>query len=497
MRPVPPARPPRVNAVRSLSCSRTLRAQPRAHLRTRPQVAELPPLPQRRLLDCILCCFAIAEHSEREMKDVVHERPDELIKGRAITGFRPVDEVDCGLSGHDVQVACRTDHYGCSDRLLLPMKALIAGAGIAGLATGIALRQARCEVEVFERSSELREIGAAVVVWPNGTSALKALGVQPRWREVERLLLCRQDGRILMRPPVGEMQRRYGSGMMVVHRAELHTALLATLDHERIRLKAEVTAFTQDANGVAVNLAGGEIVEGDFLIGADGLRSAVRKALIGDGPPKYQGFTAWRGEIPAGRLPFEAGTGCNWWGRGGEFLAFPLTDGRIYWAGTANAPESTSPDPGRHKQDALDRFRGWDPRVMEILSATDEDSIIRTDIYDRDPLRTWSRGRVTLVGDAAHPMTPSQGQGACQALEDAVALATSLAGTWETQQAFVAYEHRRLRVANRVVRRSRQASRSVQAVNPIACALRNTLVAVMPSRMALMFLDTQFARAPA
>lgn len=381
--------------------------------------------------------------------------------------------------------------------LLRVRKAVVAGAGIGGLATAIALRSAGFEVQVLERVREMREIGAAVVVWPNGTRALRALGVQPPWREVEQLVLYRHDGRILMRVPVAEMPKRYGSGMMVVHRGQLQAALLAALADRSIRLEAEVIGFTDEANGVAVTLAGGEVVEGDFLVGADGLRSAVRKVLIGDGEPMYQGFTAWRGEIPAGKFKLDAGTGRNWWGRAGEFLAFPLTDGRVYWAGTANVPASASPRPRGHKHDVLTRFQGWEHSVIEIISATDEEAIIRTDIYDRDPIRTWSRGRVTLVGDAAHPMTPSQGQGACQALEDAVALAGSLARFEAPQRAFADYERKRLGLANRVVRLSRQASRSVQAENPFTRALRNTLVSMMPKGLILTVLDMNFGRPPA
>jgi 2-polyprenyl-6-methoxyphenol hydroxylase-like FAD-dependent oxidoreductase len=321
------------------------------------------------------------------------------------------------------------------------MKALIAGAGIGGLSAAVALRRGGHEVEVLERVSRLREIGAAVVVWPNGTRALRALGVEPIWLAVKRLLILRSDGRRLSELPVSELLERYGSGMMLVHRAELQAALLTALGDGCVRLGVEVTGFSQDDGGVTVRLASGAEESADVLIGADGLRSAVRRQLAGDGDPIYQGFTAWRGEIPAGRLKLDAGTGRNWWGRGGEFLAFPLTDGRIYWAGTANAPKSARPGPGGHKQDVLDRFNAWEDLVNSIIRATAPEAILRTDIYDRPALGTWSVGRVTLLGDAAHPMTPSQGQGACQALEDAVALGRSLQAGRDVSDALKAYEH--------------------------------------------------------
>jgi FAD-dependent urate hydroxylase len=375
------------------------------------------------------------------------------------------------------------------------MKALIAGAGIGGLSAAVALRRGGHEVEVLERVSRLREIGAAVVVWPNGTRALRALGVEPIWLAVKRLLILRSDGRRLSELPVSELLERYGSGMMLVHRAELQAALLTALGDGCVRLGVEVTGFSQDDGGVTVRLASGAEESADVLIGADGLRSAVRRQLAGDGDPIYEGFTAWRGEIPAGRLKLDAGTGRNWWGRGGEFLAFPLTDGRIYWAGTANAPKSARPGPGGHKQDVLDRFNAWEDLVNSIIRATAPEAILRTDIYDRPALGTWSVGRVTLLGDAAHPMTPSQGQGACQALEDAVALGRSLQAGRDVSDALKAYERARLRKANRVVTMSRQGSRSVQAESRLFCGLRNAGVRMLPRRVMGWILDATLAEA--
>ena len=373
------------------------------------------------------------------------------------------------------------------------LKAIVAGAGIGGVAAAIALRRAGLEVTVLERVQELREIGAAVVVWPNGTRALRALGVEPSWLAVKRVSLMNSDGRLLQQAPIGQLLSRYGSGMMVVHRAELHSALLAALGEGCIRLGSEVTGFTQADSGVTVRTANGMEESGDLLIGADGIRSPVRRQLAGDGDPMYAGFTAWRGEIQAGKLEVEVGVGRNWWGRGGEFLSFPLTDGRLYWAGTANAPRSGRAGPGGNKQDVLERFSGWDDQVLKIVNATNADAILRTDIYDRPNLRSWSVGRVTLLGDAAHPMTPSQGQGACQALEDAVALGRSLAGGSDVGDAFENYERLRLRRANGVVAVSRQASRAVQSENRLLCGVRNAAVRLLPQSLMLRTLDATMA----
>ena len=381
--------------------------------------------------------------------------------------------------------------YGRHCFLTMPRqrKAIVAGAGIGGVAAAIALRQAGLDVTVLERAGDLRQIGSAVVLWSNGTRALRVLGVEPPWLAVKQVLLMSSRGGLLTQMPIEPLQARYGAGMMVVHRSELHSALLAAFGEGGIRLGTEVSGFTQKDGGVSVQLAGGGEESGDLLIGADGLRSAVRRQLVGDGDPVYQGFTAWRGEISAGGLQVEAGVGRNWWGRGGEFLVFPLTDGRVYWAGTANAPRSGRAGLGGHKLDALERFAGWHDQVLKAINATSAGAILRTDIYDRSALRSWSTGQVALLGDAAHPMTPSQGQGACQALEDAVALGRSLAGGREIPDAFKEYERLRMPRANAVVAVSRQTSRSIQSENRLLCGFRDAAVRLVPKSLILRALD--------
>lgn len=371
------------------------------------------------------------------------------------------------------------------------LKAIVAGAGIGGLAAAIALRQAGLEVEVLERTGQLREIGAAVVLWPNGTRSLRVLGVEPTWAPIERMQLLRWDGRLLTEPPVSQMARRYGAGMVLVHRAQLQSALLGVLGEGHVRLGAQVVDLQQRADGVEVLLANGERVIGDLLVGADGLRSTVRSRVFG-GAPVYRGFTAWRGEVPAGKIDVQRGLGRNWWGPGGEFLSFPLADGRIYWAGTMNAPEGAAAGPGGHRQDVLDRFAGWADPVLEVAQATEPGAILRTDIYDLPPLKSWSQGCVTLLGDAAHPMTPSQGQGACQALEDAVALGRSFQSGGLVSTSFTAYERARRRRANRVVNLSRQVSASIQSESEIFSRFRYLLIRLLPSSTMFRVLDATF-----
>lgn len=377
------------------------------------------------------------------------------------------------------------------------MKALIAGAGISGLAAGIALRQAGMDVEVFERSRELREVGAGLMIWPNGTRSLQSLGVQITALMVQRISFCNWRGRQLVEAPVDSIAKRYGSDVAFVHRADLQAALVSSFGMDQLRLGSEVTGFEEDRAQVVVKLHDGTVRRGDLLIGADGLRSVVRRQVIADGDPVYQGSTIWRGIVGSGEIALPRAVGVNWVGRGSEFLAFHLSDDRIYWAGVTKEPAGERPRAGGHKVDLLRRFGSWAEPVPALITATDEAAILRNDMYDRPPARRWSRGRVTLVGDAAHPMTPNSGQGACQALEDAVALGKGVQRASGLSEAFRLYERQRLRRANRVVTMSRQATRSVQIENPLLCALRDTGARLLPRGLLLRMLDTTLAPHPA
>jgi 2-polyprenyl-6-methoxyphenol hydroxylase-like FAD-dependent oxidoreductase len=376
------------------------------------------------------------------------------------------------------------------------VKALIAGAGIGGLAAGIALRQAGLDVQVFERSRELREIGAGLMIWPNGTRSLQSLGVEIRALTVQQISFCNWRGRQLMETPIDAISKRYGSEVAFVHRADLQAALARSFGRDALHLGADVCGFEEDEAQVQVKLRDGSVATGDLLVGADGLRSAVRRQLLGDGDPVYLGSTSWRGMVGSEGIAFERGHGFNWVGRGSEFLAFHLADDRIYWACVSKEAPGGKAGPGGHKQDVVERFGNWAEPIPALIAATEEAAILRSDIYDRPPARRWSKGRLTLVGDAAHPMTPNMGQGACQALEDAVALGESLKSASDLTEAFDLYERRRLRRANRVVAMSRQASRGVQIDNPLLCRVRDGLASLLPRRVLLRMLDATLAAQP-
>jgi len=370
------------------------------------------------------------------------------------------------------------------------MKAIVVGGGIGGLSAAIALRRAGVEAVVFERAAELTAAGAGVTLWANAVRCLKRLGVYEAVRETGAEIgggIRTHRGRLLARIPAETVRARLGDASLAVHRADLQAALLSALPEDAVHLGANFTGFEGRGGRVAVRFADGS-EEGDLLVGADGLRSAVRARLHGMEPPRYAGFTAWRGIAP---VSVGGGNAVNLWGRGSEFGLADIGRGRAYWYLTKNAPEGQVDAPEGRKAEVLGHLEGWYEPAREAVGATEEAGILRTDIYDRDPLGPrWGEGRVTLLGDAAHPMTPNLGQGACQALEDAIVLSEALGQSGSVVAALRLYEARRTGRAARVVRLSRRMGRAYQAENPLMCGLRDALAGAMPARAQLRQLES-------
>ncbi|HET9109843.1 MAG TPA: FAD-dependent monooxygenase, partial [Ktedonobacterales bacterium] len=309
-------------------------------------------------------------------------------------------------------------------------RVLIAGGGLGGLVAAIALRRQGIAVSVFERADELVEVGAGLTLWANAITSLRHIGLGDLLEMVgkralrSRILSWR--GETLGEAPVEALARTFGVPLIAVHRADLQAALLAALGPGIMRTGATCTGFEQSGDAARLRLASGEEVAGDLLIGADGLRSTIRAQMFGAAAPRYAGYTAWRGVAHVTPRQWDEALVTESWGAGRRFGLVPLSNGRMYWFATLNAPEGIRDKPGETKQALLDLFSSWHEPIAAVIAATDEADILRNDIYDRPPLTSWSRGRVTLLGDAAHPMTPNMGQGVCQAIEDAVVLAERL-----------------------------------------------------------------------
>jgi 2-polyprenyl-6-methoxyphenol hydroxylase-like FAD-dependent oxidoreductase len=364
---------------------------------------------------------------------------------------------------------------------------VVAGAGIGGLTLAIALRRRGARVRVFERSNHLDAVGAGIGLPANGVKALQTLGlgesVNRAGMVVGRAAILDARGR-----PLGSevdlrgVYQEIGASLVALHRARLHALLLDALGSGVVTTGAQVVSYEQTGDIVHVALMTGERVEARLLVGADGLHSNVRAQLVGNDPPVYSGYTSWRGVTPANAIAVPART-TESWGRGERFGIVPIGFGEIYWFAVADAP----PD-GRDinvKIELMERFGSWHEPVAAIIQATPPERILRTDIYDRAPIERWHSGCVVLLGDAAHPMTPNLGQGAGQAIEDAVVLDECLAHATTIADALARYEQRRVARANGIVRASRQFGAIAQWSNPIAAWLRDRVMSLTPPSAAI------------
>lgn len=306
----------------------------------------------------------------------------------------------------------------------------IVGAGIGGLTLAVALAEAGARAVVFEQAQRLTEVGAGVQLSPNGVRPLHELGLGPVLRQhavpIEAMEFRGWAGGLIARTPLGAAcEGLFGAPYYAIHRAHLQQALLGALDPGRLRLGHRLTSVEQDDDEVRLVFADGTTESADVVVGADGIHSAVRGLLVRDAPV-FAGLGAFRGLVPANAAQPLARM---WVGPGRHFVCYPVAGGALYsFAGIAplrDAPVeswSAQGDPA----DLVRAFDGWaDPVATVTRAAVD---VRQWALYDREPLRRWSTGRVTVLGDAAHPMLPFLSQGANQAIEDAIDLAAGLAG---------------------------------------------------------------------
>ena len=361
---------------------------------------------------------------------------------------------------------------------LLVARIAIIGGGIGGLTAALALKQLGFQSEVFEQAPALLDVGAAIAIWPNAMHVLERLQLSEKILEkagvMEEIEWRDQNGFLINRVSIPTA--------VALHRADLQSTLLHTLPAESIHLGHALVNYKQQGNKLVAQFAHGDSVEADILIGADGIHSDVRLQFIKDGEPVYRGYTVWRGISPIIPREIPTATAIELHGRGKRFGVGPVGHGRIGWWATANT------DTG----DLSSLFSGWYRPVLELIEATPKLSILKTRALDRQPIKNWGSGRMTLLGDAIHPTTPNLGQGGCLAMEDALVLARCFEKYGAVEEALRTYERLRYKRTAALMRYSRYYGAAGQWENIWARGLRKTALALVPESIARRLMQVVF-----
>ncbi|MEW6450229.1 MAG: FAD-dependent monooxygenase [Pseudomonadota bacterium] len=352
-------------------------------------------------------------------------------------------------------------------------KIIIVGGGIGGLSAALSLLKRGIDVEVYEQAPELREVGAGIQVSSNGTRVLYALGLEDALKQVQvlpskRVIRHWQTGETWNWFDLGAVTReRYGTPHVMLHRGDLHGLLVNAVQAIKpgaFHLNARAVSVAQTPEQAEVTFENGRKAAAPFIIGADGIHSKVRAELFGAGKPEFTGCVAWRGLVPMEKLPphLQAMQGVNWLGPKGHVLHYPVRRGEIMnfisfverddWQVESWVTQGT-------KDELANDFRGWHGDVHEMIRRIE--TPYKWALMVRGPMPAWSRGRITLLGDACHPTLPFLGQGGVMSIEDGYIVAACLSKYFDDPAtAFARYEEIRRERTATVVKKSHENRRS-------------------------------------
>jgi salicylate hydroxylase len=356
-------------------------------------------------------------------------------------------------------------------------KIAIVGAGLGGLTAAVALRQRGFDVTVYEQADRLGEIGAGIQLSPNAMRVLMGLGLDQDFEAIafepnRHVVRNWKSGSITSATQMkGVFRPQYGAGYFGAHRADLHAVLQRAVPEQCVRLNTKCTGVRQTGDQAILTFADGSEAAADVAIGADGIRSSVREALFGPDAPRFTGHIVWRGLVPTSAIPkglIEPDM-TAWFGPKGTVVTYYVRRGELVnWIAhyeTDWREESWSIE--TDWREAAAAYEGWHPSLAELFSHTER--CYKWALYDRDPLPQWTKGRVTLLGDAAHPMLPYLAQGAAQAVEDGYVLAELLAERRaDPQAALAAYEQARRPRTSRIQLHARERGRINNATSAFA-----------------------------
>ncbi|WP_119080466.1 FAD-dependent monooxygenase [Chitinophaga alhagiae] len=374
------------------------------------------------------------------------------------------------------------------------MKVIIAGGGIGGLTTAIALQQRGITCEVYDAAPANKALGAGIMLAPNAMTVFDKLGVGHALRAhgaVARQFYIRYyKGDVLQHIDGSLLQQKFGSASYGIHRAALQQQLIEAVQTP-VHWGKRCTRAEQTAEGVTVHFEDGTTASGNVLVGADGIHSVLREQHVAKARYRYSGQTCWRAIVPVNLPEREAAEASEVWGNGNGLRAMCMQVGpqQVYFWMTKRMPAGLKIPPEEALafiKKELRHFPGYMHNVMEHLQP---EALIHSDLYDIAPMRQWYNGRIVLLGDAAHATTPNLGQGAGQAIEDAYVLAKWLATEKNITSAFEKYQRQRRKRVHMLVRTSWQLARITNWKGPLLAALRNTLLKSVPAGIAEKQID--------
>jgi len=357
----------------------------------------------------------------------------------------------------------------------------ILGGGIAGLTTAIALQNISIEAMVFEAAPVIKEVGAGLGLGANAIKAFKLLGIEKEIMNAGKFLssftVYNRQGKQISKTDSVSVGKKYGLDNFTIHRADLHQILLSKINPAFIQTNKRVQSVKQDNDNSIIHFQDGTTYESGYIIAAEGIHSIVRQQLLPYTKIRYAGYTCWRAVIDNTELQLNE---CSeTWGKNGRFGIVPLNN-KIYWFACINAAANDSIMKRYKVNDLLHQFKDYHHPIPSILQQTKNENLIWGDIIDLKPINQYAFDNILLIGDAAHATTPNLGQGACQAIEDAIILADEIKKNKNMRTAFKLFEQRRIERTHWIVNTSWSIGKAAQLENMLLLTLRDFIFARLP-----------------
>jgi 2-polyprenyl-6-methoxyphenol hydroxylase-like FAD-dependent oxidoreductase len=354
-------------------------------------------------------------------------------------------------------------------------KITIIGGGIAGLTTAIALQKIGFDVIVFEAAPALKEVGSGLSLGANAMLAFKKLGIMEevmlKGKQLPSFSLLDEKGNLINRTETENWIKLYGADNFTIHRATLHQLLYSKCNKQSVYVNKRVIDIEQKKGEITLTFQDGTVHTTDYVIAADGINSPVRKKVVPNTQLRYAGYTCWRGVMKNSEIPiFESS---ETWGVKGRIGILPLTDDRIYWFACTNSKQNDAQFKNFKSKEIAEHFKDFHQPIPSIISQTKDEDILWNDVSDLEPIHQYAYGNILLIGDAAHASTPNLGQGACQAIEDAIVLADEICKQPNIISAFKQFEKRRIKRTHFIVNSSRRLGEIGQWENKWLIWIRN------------------------